>query len=511
MRREISAHAAEPIDWAAIDALGIRQLVSDSRAARAGDTFVAYPGATRMERGGRDGRDFIAQALAAGARTVLWESADFQWKDSWRARQLGVRGLRHKIGAIASHIYGRPSSRLWMVGITGTNGKTSCSHWIAQALTQLERRCVVAGTLGNGFPEALEAGINTTPDAAWLHGKLRDWYGAGARAVAMEVSSHGLEQGRVAGVEFDVAMFTNLTRDHLDYHGSMANYRRAKARLFEWESLKWSIFNLDDRFGASLARTARLRPRAGVNVLGYGFERPALSVPCVPCVQGRNLRMGLDGVRFDAVTPWGTLHVKSAALGRFNASNLLGTLAVLLASDANPHDAARVLAALTPVPGRAQFFGGGARPLVVVDYAHTPDALEKMLLALRELLGAAKRAPHVTLTCVFGCGGDRDRGKRALMGRIASRGADHVVVTSDNPRSEAPSAIIAEILKGVANNSEVIESRARAVSETIRAARPGDIVLVAGKGHEPYQEINGVRHPYSDAATVQAALARYAA
>lgn len=502
MRRETSARAAEPMDWAAIDALGIRRLVSDSRALRAGDTFVAYPGETR------DGREFIAQALAAGAASVLWESAGFKWKSTWRAAHLGVRGLRYKVGPIASHVCGRPSSRLWMVGVTGTNGKTSCSQWIAQAFNQLGRRCAVAGTLGNGFPEALEAGVNTTPDAAWLHGKLGDWYREGARAVAMEVSSHGLEQGRVAGVEFDVAMFTNLTRDHLDYHGSMARYRRAKARLFEWDTLKWSLFNLDDRYGAVLAQRMQ---RPGVNVVGFGFEQTS-SRARLPRVQGRNLRMGLNGVAFDAITPWGSLRVSSLVLGRFNASNLLGTLAVLLASGAGLREAEQVLATLSPLPGRAQAFGGGRRPLVVVDYAHTPDALDKMLLSLREILAQAKsggRAPRAKLVCVFGCGGERDRGKRPMMGRIATRRADAVIVTSDNPRREAPLQIIAEILEGAVRDCKVIEARAHAVDTAIAAARAGDIVLVAGKGHEPYQEIAGVRHAYSDAQAVQAALKLY--
>jgi UDP-N-acetylmuramoyl-L-alanyl-D-glutamate--2,6-diaminopimelate ligase len=496
VRRELAAYAAEPIDWAAIDALGIRRLTSDSRAVRAGDTFVAYRGESR------DGRDFIAQAIAAGAAAVLWESANYQWKKTWRARHLGVRGLRHKIGAIASHAHGRPSSRLWTVGVTGTNGKTSCTQWIAQALNLLDKPCVVAGTLGNGYPGALEAGINTTPDAAWLHGKLNEWYRGGARAVAMEVSSHGLEQGRVAGVEFDVAMFTNLTRDHLDYHGTMANYRRAKARLFEWDTLKWQVFNLDDRFGAALATRVR-----GARVLGYGFGAQRTTAT-VERVQGSNLRLGLNGIRFEAATPWGVVRVQSTALGRFNASNLLATLAVLLASGVSVRDAQRALAALQPVPGRAQFFGGGTQPLVVVDYAHTPDALEKMLLTLREICAACS---HARLTCVFGCGGDRDRGKRAIMGRIAARHADNVVITSDNPRGEEPLAIIADILKGMASDGNVIESRPRAVQEAIASARRGDIVLVAGKGHEAYQEIKGVRHTYSDAATVQAALAGWRA
>ncbi|MBM3341124.1 MAG: UDP-N-acetylmuramoyl-L-alanyl-D-glutamate--2,6-diaminopimelate ligase [Betaproteobacteria bacterium] len=491
MRRE-----ANKPDWRAIDALGIQRLTSDSRALRAGDTFVAYRGETR------DGRDFIPQAIAAGARAVLWESSGFRWKDAWRAANLGVRGLRHNIGSIASHVYGRPSSRMWMVGVTGTNGKTSCSQWIAQAFEQLGTRCAVAGTLGNGFPGALQAGVNTTPDPAWLHGQLNDWYREGARAVAMEVSSHGLEQGRVAGVEFDVAMFTNLTRDHLDYHGSMANYRRTKQRLFDWETLQWSLFNLDDRYGAVMAANAR-RPALGM--LGFGFER-ARGARRMARVEGRNLRMGLDGVAFDALTPWGTLKVKSAVLGRFNASNLLGALAVLLASGAPPREVERVLATLTPVAGRAQSYGGGKRPRVVVDYAHTPDALEKMLVTLRELLQGSRGKRRGRLTCVFGCGGDRDRGKRPMMGRIATRRADHVIVTSDNPRGESPRVIIEEILRGATRECEVIEARASAVKTAIAAARAGDIVLVAGKGHEPYQDIQGVRHPYSDAAVVQAAL-----
>ena len=493
-------NAVAGIDSRVIDALGIRRLVSDSRAVRAGDTFVAYPGETR------DGRKFIAQAIDAGASSVLWEASDFRWRPAWRSRHLAVPDLRQKIGPIASHVYGRPSSRLWMVGVTGTNGKTSCSQWIAQALNRLDRRCALAGTLGNGFPGALDAGINTTPDAAWLHGKLRDWNRAGARAVAMEVSSHGIEQGRVAGVEFDVAMFTNLTRDHLDYHGTMANYRRAKARLFECDTLKCSVLNLDDRFGVALAGHSR----RGC-VLGYGFRKPGAAMRRVSRVQGRNLRLGLDGVSFDVSTPWGAAHVRGNGLGRFNASNLLGTLAVLLASNTDLREAVRVLAELEPVPGRAERYGGGTAPLVVVDYAHTPDALEKILLALREAGGSRKQGRRSSITCVFGCGGDRDRGKRAMMGRIATRCADRVIVTSDNPRSEPPMAIIADILEGAARECVVIEDRRRAVQLAICTAARGDIIVVAGKGHERYQEMGGVRHPYSDAQVVLAALGSYRA
>lgn len=490
--------APAAIDIRAMDALGIRRLTSDSRAVRPGDTFVAYPGELR------DGRDFIAAALRAGAGSVLCESRGLRWNTAWRVPYIALPQLRQKIGMIASHTYGRPSSRLWMTGVTGTNGKTSCSQWIAQAFNRLGRRCAVAGTLGNGFPEQLETGVNTTPDAAWLHEKLRDWNREGAAAVAMEVSSHGLEQGRVAGVEFDVALFTNLTRDHLDYHGTMANYRRAKAGLFDCETLSWAAFNTDDRFGAQLARRPRATRRCAV--LTYGFDSATASHR-VWRVQGRNLRLTARGVVFDVTTPCGAAHVRSPVLGRFNASNLLGTLAVLLASNIELRDAVQALADVAPVPGRAERYGGGSGdtgPLVVVDYAHTPDALEKILITVREIGGTRAK-----VTCVFGCGGDRDRGKRALMGRVATRCADRIIVTSDNPRSEPPLAIIADILEGASRDCVVIEDRARAVRTAIAGAVRGDIVVVAGKGHEPYQEIRGVRHPYSDARVVRAALARY--
>jgi len=500
-----AAHAKDSIDWAAVDALGIRRLTTDSRTVRAGDTFVAYPGETR------DGREFITQALANGAASILTEAIDFKGKFSSRIPRLAIPNLRQCIGVIASHIYGRPSSRLWIAGVTGTNGKTSCSLWIAHALSAAGRKCAVVGTLGNGFPDALVAGVNTTPDAAWLHGQLRDWEREGAHAVSMEVSSHGLTQGRVAGVDFDVAVFTNLTRDHLDYHGDMRGYRSAKAKLFRLDSLKHAVLNLDDAFGAELA--VRAYP-ARVQVLGYGFGAARSAHRRIERVQGRKLKVGADGVSFDVITPWGRAHVKSGLLGRFNASNLLAALSALLVSNVDFCDAVHALQNVQPAPGRAERYGGGIHPVVVVDYAHTPDALEKILLAMREIMQPAMRPdtqPRATrarrLYCVFGCGGDRDRGKRAQMGRIATRCADRVVVTSDNPRTEDPMAIIADILEGASGDCMVIADRARAVRETIAMARRGDVVVVAGKGHEPYQEIRGVRRRYSDAGTVQAALA----
>jgi UDP-N-acetylmuramoyl-L-alanyl-D-glutamate--2,6-diaminopimelate ligase len=491
-----------PSDWKAIQALGITRLTNDSRAVRHGDTFVAYPGETR------DGRDYIAQAIANGAVGVLWERAGFRWSREWRVPNAGVRDLRRHAGEIASRIHGRPSSRLRVIGVTGTNGKTTCSQWIAQALERTGRRCAVIGTLGYGLRPPLRPIANTTPDALWLHAQLAEFARRGAQAVAMEVSSIGLDQDRVAGVEFDVALFTNLTRDHLEYHRTMRRYREAKAKLFAWQTLKHAVVNLDDDFGVELARRIR---RPGLKVIGYGFGagRGAQATR----VTGANLVTGARGVSFDVSTPWGSARVTSAVLGRHNAYNLLGTLAVLLASGVPLKQAVSALAAVKPVPGRLQPLGGGARPLVVVDYAHTPDALEQALTTLRELLESRITNHESRLICVFGCGGERDRGKRPQMGRVAARLADRVVVTSDNPRGENPRDIIEDIIAGargaarsVAGGIEIEADRRSAILRAVAGARRGDIVLVAGKGHEAYQEIRGARHPFSDAVVAREAL-----
>jgi UDP-N-acetylmuramoyl-L-alanyl-D-glutamate--2,6-diaminopimelate ligase len=317
----------------------------------------------------------------------------------------------------------------------------------------------------------------------------------------MEVSSIGLDQGRVAGVQFDAALFTNLTRDHLDYHRSMQRYRRAKSRLFECASLKHAIVNLDDKFGAELGERVR---RSGLSVIGYGFAQRGKDARRRPRVTGGNFAAGPAGMRFDVRTPWGSAAIESAMIGRHNASNLLGVLAILLVSDIKLKDAVSALGALKPVPGRMQKFGGGRSPVVIVDYAHSPDSLEQVLRSLREMIAGS----NSRIVCVFGCGGDRDRGKRALMGAAATRLADNVVITSDNPRSEAPLKIIADIRKGARGDYAVEPDRRRAITQALRAARRGDVVLIAGKGHENYQEINGVRRPFSDAAVVRAVLKR---
>ncbi len=482
-----------------LSSLGVKvtRLVTDSRAVAPGDTFVAYPGSQA------DGRQFIAQAISKGANAVIWEAHNFSWNEIWKLPNLAVVDLRHHAGEIADHVYNRPSKKLWMVGITGTNGKTSCAHWVAQSLNSLGRKTALIGTLGNGFADDLQPTLNTTPDAIRLHGLLADYLQQGAQAVAMEVSSHALDQGRVNGVNYDVALLTNLSRDHLDYHGDMQHYTAAKRRLFEWQQLKYAVLNLDDEFGAELA--AQLKD-AEVEVVGYGLSDASLQLAehhGLRMVYGGALRMDAQGINLQVHSSWGGGELRSTLLGRFNAANLLGVLAVLLVSGVTLSDALRDLEQMKAVPGRMQAYGGGGRPSVVVDYAHTPDALEKVLVALREVIAA----DGGKLVCVFGCGGDRDRGKRPMMGTVAAKLADVCIVTSDNPRSESPHDIIAAIVSGMREHGyQIIEDRAVAIAQAIHGAHAADTVLVAGKGHEAYQEIKGVKYPFSDAEVAQSAL-----
>ena len=308
-----------------------------------------------------------------------------------------------------------------MVGVTGTNGKTSCAHWIAAGLDAAGRRTAVIGTLGNGLWGALDAATHTTPDAAELQETLRELRSKGAVAVAMEVSSHGLDQGRVNGVAFDIALFTNLSRDHLDYHETMAAYGAAKARLFAWPGLRVGVINADDAFGQSLIDIARQQASARCS--------PTASAP--PTSSARRLTAATTGLAFTVETPWGKGEIYTRLVGAFNAANLLGVLGTLLVSGVALEAALGFLATMEAPPGRMQRLGGNGAPLVVIDYAHTPDALDKVLTSLRSAVGAGGE-----LVCVFGCGGDRDRGKRPEMGRVAARLADRVIVTSDNPRGE---------------------------------------------------------------------------
>ena len=466
-----------------------RRLTSDSRDVRAGDAFAAWPG-SRV-----DGRAFIPDAIARGAGAVLWEARNFRWNGEWRVANAGVDRLAARLGFIADEVYGRPSRELWMVGVTGTNGKTTTSQWIAQALDAAGRRCGVIGTLGTGFRGELEPASNTTPDAAIFHETLARFRDRGAKAVAMEVSSIGLDQGRVNGATFDVAVFTNLTRDHLDYHGTLSDYGAAKAKLFSWPGLACSVINADDPFGQRLIDEVRGR---GGRALSYGLANAE--------VAATGIAAGPRGYSLGVATPWGRGTVDTGVVGAFNVSNLLATLGALLASDVGLDDALDALARLTPPPGRMERHGGDGRPMVVIDYAHTPDALDKVLAALRPVV-----APGRQLVCVFGCGGDRDPGKRPQMGRIAGDRADRVVVTSDNPRLEDPGTIAGAIAKGLADaghrNWSIELDRDAAIRGAVHGARRGDVVLVAGKGHEDYQDAGGERRAFSDARVADAALA----
>lgn len=465
--------------------LKFSSITADSRKVQAGALFLAYPGVHS------DGRNYIAQAIQAGAAAVAWESKDFAWNPAWQVANVGVSGLKDQVSEIAAEYYGQPSQKLSMVGVTGTNGKTSVSQWIAQALTVVGQKTAVIGTIGNGFVDAQNEASNTTPDAILLQGMLADFATQGAKAVAMEVSSHGLHQGRVNSVKFDVAVLTNLSRDHLDYHETMEEYAAAKELLFTWPGLGMSVINADDAFGQRIAAKLKAQSKS---LLTYGVTQGD--------VRATDLKLHQHGLTMQVTTSQGDATVNAPVLGRFNAYNVLAVLATLLALKVSLTDAVAAIAKIKPVAGRMQQFGGDGKPLVVVDYAHTPDALEKVLSTLRE-------QAQGKLICVFGCGGDRDAGKRPLMGRAAVRLADCVIVTSDNPRSEDPANIIAQVVSAIESAYLVEPDRAAAIKQAVQSASRDDIVLVAGKGHEDYQEIAGVKTPFSDAAVALAALNDY--
>ena len=491
MRRELG-EAQRVLDELKRQGVTATGLCADSRAVAPGEVFVAFPGARA------DGRRFIDDAVARGAAAVLWERQGLAGETAIAVPNVAVDDLQALSGWIAHLVYGRPTEKLWSVGVTGTNGKTSVSQWIAQAFAQIGRRCAVVGTLGCGFPGQLEESLNTTPDALTVHRLFAQHLAQGAQAAAMEVSSIGLHQGRVNGVHFDVAVFTNLTRDHLEYHGSMEAYGAAKAQLFAVPGLKAAVLNLDDAHGRKIAGDLA---GSGVRVSGYSLHAGAGAA-----LTAEHIAATPHGLRFTAATPQGRADIEAPLVGEFNVSNLLAVLGTLLASGVPFDQAAAVLRRLTSAPGRMQPLGGEGQPLAIIDYAHTPDALDKALAALRD----TARARGGRLVCVFGCGGNRDPGKRPLMGGVAARRADSVILTSDNPRDEDPQAILADIARA-APGARVIGDRAEAIRAALAEADVRDVVLIAGKGHETYQEIGGRRLPFSDvdcAATALAARAR---
>ena len=466
----------------------IEGLALDSRKVAPGDLFFALEGSQSH------GRQFVDQAIERGAAAVLQEAAWGRVSERGGVPLIAVPALKFKLGEIASRWFGDPSRAMAVVGVTGTNGKTSVSHFVARAL-RADGPCGLIGTLGYGLVGELAPASHTTPDAITVHGLLAGMRDAGAQQAVMEVSSHALEQGRVSGVAFDVAVFTNLSREHLDYHGDMASYGRAKRRLFETPGLKYAVINLDDAFGRSLLASM---PGA-VGTVSYGFDDSRLP----PSLLGTELRLDSQGLRLRVNSDWGTGELAVPLLGRFNAENLLAAFAALLACGLGFDEVLERLSRVQPVPGRVQRLGGGpGEPLVVVDYAHTPDALAQVLAALRDH-GAGR------LTCVFGCGGERDVGKRPLMARAAEQGADRVIVSDDNPRGEDPDVIIADIFSGFADADavEVINDRAAAIRHAVIGADEGDVVLIAGKGHEDCQLVGDRRLPFSDAEQAREVLA----
>ncbi|MBO9645745.1 MAG: UDP-N-acetylmuramoyl-L-alanyl-D-glutamate--2,6-diaminopimelate ligase [Pseudacidovorax sp.] len=471
------------------------QLQVDSRAVGEGDGFIAWPGAAT------DGRRFVQSALAQGAAACLVEAEGSEAYDfADEPAVAAYDGLKAATGPIAAAWCGRPADAMTLLAVTGTNGKTSTAWWLAQALEgSAFGPCAIAGTLGIGVPPAVDYNGLTTPDPVTLHRALRDLVARGVKACAMEASSIGIAERRLDGLHFDVAVFTNFTQDHLDYHGDMASYWAAKAELFRWPGLRAAVVNIDDPQGARLA--GELLDMALTEL----WTCSAAGAPAR--LSARDAGHGPQGLRFQVVEQGGAeALVATTLVGNYNVANLLGVIGTLRALGMPLGDAAAACARLGSVPGRMDVVPADAGlPLVVVDYAHTPDALQKALAALRPF--AAARGGR--LWCLFGCGGDRDAGKRPLMGAVAERGADRVVVTSDNPRSESPQAIVDQIVAGLSapQAARIVVDRAAAIAEALAEAAAQDVVLLAGKGHEDYQEVAGRRLPFSDRAQAQAALA----
>lgn len=477
----------------------IGHLRLDSRQVQSGDLFLAVRGWQQ------DGRNFIPQALANGCAAVVAEAADFARlypADGTVMKALEKAGvplvliddLQGQLSVIAANYYGHPGAAMKVIGVTGTNGKTTCSSLIAQMASLLGQKSGVIGTLGwgvvdQGASQLTDTGM-TTPDAVNLQDILCQLKQQGAEVLAMEVSSHSLDQGRVTAAAIDCAIFTNLSRDHLDYHGTEERYGEAKAKLFTLPSVQRAVVNIDDSFSSQIVAGMP----ASVDLVTYGVSAAAQ-------VRATAIELGDQGLAFSLHTPWGDGLVRSSLLGEFNVLNVLAVIAAFAQRGVDLAQLLVLVPRLKAVPGRMEMIAVDGCPRVVVDYAHTPDALEKALHSLRHHC-------QQTLWCVFGCGGDRDQGKRPQMGAIAERLADEVVVTSDNPRSEAPEFIVQQILQGMAQAStaRVVLDRQQAIHDVIAAAAPGDCILIAGKGHENYQQIGSEKRPFSDVQVAVQAL-----
>ena len=483
-------HAAAAVQWLRQRVTGT--LHTDSRLIAPGDGFIAWPGAAT------DGRAHVASATARGASACLVEQVGAEAFDFAGACVATLTDLKAATGDIAAQWFGQPSQSLHVVAFTGTNGKTSSAWWLADALQKCELKalipCGLVGTLGMGVPPQLENTGMTTPDPVRLQRAFRQFVDAGVRSCAIEASSIGLAEHRLAGTRIRVGVFTNFTQDHLDYHGNMDAYWQSKAALFDWPGLQAAVINIDDAHGAALHAALAAR---SLEVWSVSMQRSAR-------LQAQDIGFGDTGLRFTVVEGGERHALHTALIGDYNVANLLGVIAALRALGVPLARAVSACASLLPVPGRMERIVLAGQPLVAVDYAHTPDALQQVLRALRRL--AQERGGQ--LWCVFGCGGDRDASKRPLMGAAAQHHADWVVLTSDNPRSEDPAHILHQVLQGtIAGQTVRVEvDRARAIALALAEADARDVVLIAGKGHEDYQETAGVRRPFSDMAQARAAL-----
>ena len=488
----------EGLDVAAPHGVQVTDIVQDSRAATPGSVFLACQGRTTH------GLVHAATAVERGAVAVLWEPGAGLEPPALpeRVAAIAIPHLGRHVGALADRFFRRPSDDLRVAGITGTNGKTTTAFLLAQASDFVARRGWYVGTLGHGHPgDVREAGL-TTPDAVTVQRRLAEARDAGAATLGLEVSSHALDQDRVAGVRFDTAVFTNLTRDHLDYHGTIEAYGAAKSRLFHTADLRCAVVNVRDPFGRGLVD--RLDP--AIEKIVYTTANDVWAERGTGWIRVPELRATAAGLTINVETSWGAGLLRSRLVGEFNAENLLAVLGVLLGWNVPLQKALAALALCVAPPGRMESFGGGAQPLVLVDYAHSPDALAKVL-------EAARAHARGRLICVFGCGGDRDPGKRPLMGSLAEAGADGVIVTDDNPRTEESGAIIAQVVAGMREpgSAQVVPDRAEAIRHALTEAEPGDVVVIAGKGHEDYQIVGNETRAFSDRDTVRACLAEAAA
>ncbi len=476
------------VDVASQDDVKVTGITSDSRMVNTGDLFIAYKNP--------DITAYVQSAIDASASAVVIECEQLPDIPKYSVPVIALPQLRAQAGLIAAKFFGHPSHDMNVIGITGTNGKTTVSYLIAQALDiKSPGKSGLLGTLGYGPFKNICKGPNTTPEAVMLQNTFANLQQDKIDVVAMEVSSHGLEEYRVTGVEFDIAVFTNLSRDHLDYHQTMENYAESKRRLFSDYLIRKAVINLDDEFGRELIKEFQNK----IELVGYTLK--SISQNQLPVVSANIVSNNASGITLDVNSPWGEGTLHSDLIGQFNASNLLASLSALCLSAMPFAEALSALSKCSSVPGRMESFRQEGKPVVIIDYAHTPDALEQVLMDLQSQFSGK-------LVCVFGCGGDRDQGKRAEMGGIAETLVDHIFLTNDNPRYESAEAIIEDIISGIKDHSHFTKEldRRNAIMAAIDSVSSSDVVLIAGKGHEDYQEIAGVRHPFSDRLIVQEIL-----